>query len=81
MLVAVILRTPDWMVPRTPYWFRLIGGAGIVLTIGAFGVKILPMWLGWIGFALLIAFFVVVIARVLEPLLAKLGIWRGRTRS
>jgi hypothetical protein len=78
MLKVMAPRRPDWMVPRWPYWLRAMCGAGILLTIGA-SSKILPVWFAFVGLALLIAFFVVLIGWVLEPLLARLGIWRGRT--
>jgi hypothetical protein len=62
------------------YWLRVICGAGILLTIGA-SSKVLPIWFAFIGLALLVAFFVVVIAWVLERRLVRLGIWRGRNGS
>jgi len=66
------------MVNRTPYWLRLILGAGILLSLGAAN-KILPTWLGGVGFALLAAFFVIVIAWALEPVLRRHGLWHSRT--
>jgi hypothetical protein len=78
MLNAMAPRRPDWMLPRQPYWLRAMCGAGILLTIGA-GNKIVPVWLGLVGFILLVAFFAVVVAWVLQPLLARFGLWRRGT--
>jgi hypothetical protein len=51
---------------------------GLLLSIGA-AHNIVPTWLAGIGFALLVAFFLILIAWALEPFLRRHGFWRGRT--